>query len=235
MTDPNKDLQEEFEFRPITEGLGFHNKKQKMKLIESTLGEINPDQARSNRKSTLARPIISAPMTTTSPLKENISDSPADELLSELKNKRKTLDFIEKPMKPSFPKVSAITLDSLLVVALSLFTLIIGTLLNQWDLRSFWTAMSLKEAFINLYLFLSIMTVIYLTSFRLFIRRTPGEWSEDQLIEVKSNNKLAPIFLLTRAVLVPLTGFIFLTILSLSNRFDLLGKLTGTTLVDDRY
>lgn len=233
---------EEFEFKPITEGLGFHNKKPQSKIKSSSLDDLEfmaPDL------STLE---IQKPL----PRKHEKSELPpipstsktVDDILQTLNNK-KHLDYLETPKIQSAPlekglysfssfDLSAALLDGMMIVASFLASLIVLLVITKVDLFSnlinpdddgfIWMGL------VGLFSFLSWS---YLIINRIFIGQTPGEWVFDQRIGAVEQFGSASYSLrvVLRSTLAILTGFILFPLLSLIFKKDFLGQITGVRLM----
>lgn len=242
---------EEFEFKPLTDGLGFHKKKssapekqstpilkdQGLELIEET-DPLRSPLPRKNRNTQLP--------STPGGLTEVGGDGTAavDEILKTLqKNRRLEFDkgVSEKPsqakakteFKPTTWSFSAAMLDSMLVVAASLLCMIILLVVTKVDLIG---NLSNPDAQGMIYLSTAAMfatvTFIYLTLNRMYIGCTPGEWAFDQRIgKPEELNKASySLKVVARSLVVIVTGFIVLPVLSAILGQDIAGTITGARL-----
>jgi hypothetical protein len=241
---------DEFEFKPLTEGLGFHKKKTENKtpsapiasepllkdqglslLEEETVDTLRPPLPRKNRASL-----------------EITKDTPAqptavDEILKTLqKNKRFEFDNAKESLKntraqdeykPTTWNISSAFLDTMLVVAASLLCMIILLAITHVDLMANLTH---PDAQGMIYLSTATMvfgvTFIYMLVNRAFLGCTPGEWAFDQRIGRPEDMQKASYSLrvAVRTLLVIATGFILFPILSLLFNKDVVGNLTGASL-----
>ena len=248
------DRMDDFQFKPLTEGLGFHRNtnaaptspaatpaqlpamKTPMLDISDELGltEILPRTGYETPKNKASIPAAPAQAPNT-----------VDEILKTLSEKG-NLDFTKNSeikknfrsniitYKPSAWDFSASLLDLMLVVSAQLFCLILLLVVTKIDL------------FMNLYrpdaggmIYLSLtalfagITWIYLVANRTFLGFTPGEWVFDQRLgapeQMHSGSYIAKVAL--RSLLVIGTGFVIFPLLSLITRKDLLGKLLGLELL----
>lgn len=243
---------EEFEFKPLTDGLGFHKKKtntqqnnsddsllfkstnlasQGLELIEESA--VDPLRPPLPRKKINPQP---------STLETSASDSSqaVNEILKTLQS-NKHLEFNSKtkntPAKDEFKKTtwsfSAVLLDSMLVVAASLLCMIILLLVTKVDLIG-----NLKNPDSQGMIYLATFSIfagvsfIYLTMNRVFLGYTPGEWAFDQRVGLPEDLDKATFSLkvLVRAVFIIATGFVLLPILSVLFNKDLAGSLSGAKL-----
>lgn len=247
---------EEFEFKPLTEGLGFHKKKTPAKandfdssfeitkpggsLNTTGLSLLEEEKATDPMRPPLPRkPLTIAPETESAP-----STTAVDEILKTLQ-KNKRLDFENKkaPAKAPAPKVeefqpdvwnfSSAILDAMLVIAASLLCMIIVLVITKADLIANLTSPD-SEGMIYLSTFglVACVSLIYLLVNRMFLGATPGEWAFEQRIGRPEEISQATYSLkvLARAVLVILTGFVILPMVSMIMKRDIAGEITGAHL-----
>lgn len=243
----SQDPFDEFEFKPITEGLGFHKKNQKNEtpvtlppLLSNPAVEMPLTQKRSTPQ--LKRQNTTTAVAPTSHLETQIQ---VDDVLESLKNKRQKLNFEEKIALPkvnppqklvtytsSLPDFSAIILDTMLVVAGVLASLISIILTLKVDLLAWGQSMPRWELALSGYFLFSTVTIIYTLVTRLFMGHTAGEWVTDQVIQHRKGQLGFKFFtaLLVRNACQILTGFIILPILSITFGKDFAGHLSGAHL-----
>lgn len=229
---------EEFEFKPLTEGLGFHKKIEKTKLpqidaVESTQVLTSPLQRYGTKTAEIKIPSATP------------NHSTVDEILKSLSERRK-YDFKEKEAsqvlnapivttyKPTTWDLSASLLDSMLVTALFLACLIILLLVTHVDLfANLYNADEQGMVYISLLTLMAGISWIYLVANRVFLGFTPGEWVFDQRLGKPEEVGQADYSFLVaiRSLLVIATGFISLPILGLLFKRDLVGKLLGIELL----
>jgi len=237
---------DEFEFKPITDGLGFHNTKntdapiskrhQEMEFIEETISEKSRPVAFMVKN---PLPRETKPRIQEQPL--NKTTETVDEILRTL-NEKKKYDFVEKAkslrnevpqsqLKTSCFDLSAALLDAMLITAMFLTSMVILLVVTKVDLIS--NLLNPDEGgqiyLGTLGLFASI-TWIYLVVNRMFLGRTPGEWVFDQQIGLdrEIGGGAYSVKVALRSLLIIATGLIPLPFLSLISRYDLAGKITGT-------
>lgn len=242
----SQDPFDEFEFKPITEGLGFHKKNQKTEnpvtlppLLSNPAVEMPLTQKRPLNH--IKKPTASA-MTPVTTIDTQVQ---VDDVLESLKSKRQKLNFEEKtnPPKPpvtqklaiyaaSTPDVSAIILDSMLVIAGVLASLISIILTLKVDLMAWGQSMPRWELALSSYLLVSTISLIYTLVTRLFMGHTAGEWVTDQVIQPRNGSFGFKFFtaLVVRSTCQIGTGFITLPILSITFGKDLAGHLSGAYL-----
>lgn len=251
---------EEFEFKPLTDGLGFHKKKttgaakdeaqtetfsknrmmdQGLELIEeSSVDPLRPPLPRKNRNS-------STQIQPTPGATEVGGDGSAavDEILKTLQKNRR-LDFDNSKQKISQTAVkeeykkatwsfSAAMLDGMLVVASSLLCMIILLVITKVDLIGNLTNPdSQGMIYLATWSLFAMVSFAYLTVNRLFMGCTPGEWAFDQRVgqPAELNKASYSLRVVARSFLVIVTGFIVFPLLSTVLGQDLAGSITGARL-----
>lgn len=243
---------EEFEFKPITEGLGFHNKKnttpapkrdQDFSFIEETITEKNQPSSAFLVKSPLPRE--SATDSNKFRMREeqshNRTTETVDEILRTL-NEKKKYDFKETSQslrnetapiqfKISYFELSAALLDMMLVTAGFLISMIVLLVVTKVDLISnLMNPDDGGEIYLGTIGLFAAITWIYLVVNRIFIGCTAGEWVFDQQVgkDQEIGSASYSLKIAFRSLLVIATGFITLPALSMIFGSDLTGKLTGT-------
>jgi len=202
---------EEFEFKPLTEGLGFHKKKavptQKNADLDSSFEVTKPGKSLNQTGLSLIEeeavdplrpPLPRKSATPTTPLEPETSPSTTavDEILKTLQKNRR-LDFenssAAKVQKQATPKVdeykpdvwnfSSALLDAMLVIAASLLCMIIVLMVTKADLITNLTHPD-ESGMVYLATFSLIASVsfIFLLVNRMFLGATPGEWAFEQRI-----------------------------------------------------
>ena len=216
------DIFDEFQFKPLSEGLGFHGNRtstpvQKNKALTRPMAEeAKGDGFIEPAKSTRA----------------------LDDVLSDLKKRQ--LDFATADMKKtpiheyraSSIDLSAVFLDGLLVSALFLTCLILFLFATRIDLVT-----NLKnpdtEGMIYLSLGATILSLgwIYLVVTRVFAGKTAGEWVFDQSLGLPEEQKTQAYLLkvLVRSTLITATGFITIPLINEFFQKDILEGLFRTT------
>lgn len=238
MTDPF----EEFEFKPLTEGLGFHKqnkKEQKGNFVLSTGMDILEDSP--------LNPPLPRRQTRQQPAPSTDSSSAVDEILQTLRSKQSIADrapaqatALQKNIgQPQYVKsvsnISAMFLDSMLVLAGTLLCMIILLSVTKADLGT--TILSGNPdpmIFVSTLALFAVVTFIYLVTHRIFLGATPGEWAYDQRLgKPEDLGTLAfAAGAIIRSVLVVLTGIFPLALVSLVLRKDILGKISGTQILE---
>lgn len=202
---------EEFEFKPLTDGLGFHKKKATAKatapeskadsfsrdlLIKNQGLELIEESSVDPLRPPLPRKKVSTPVPPTpGSLTEVGGDGSAavDEILKTLQKNRR-LDFENSAKKITQTKTkeefkattwsfSAALLDGMLILASSLLCMIILLVITRVDLIG-----NLSNPDAQGMIYLSTLSLfagvsfIYLTLNRIYMGYTPGEWAFDQRI-----------------------------------------------------
>ncbi len=242
--------QDDFQFRPLTEGLGFHK--------NSTKADSQNSSKKIEKKSFLDMDMA---VDLTSPLpRKNFDTKPAtepvhipaqmptpghstvDEILKTL-NQKKSFDFIDKThihqkavetFKTTRFDLSAALLDTMLITAGSLACLIILLLVTNVDL------------FANLYhpdsqglIYLSLITLaagvswVYMVAHRVYLGYTPGEWVFDQRLGKPEDMGTASYAMKTafRMTVIIATGYLVFPILSALFNKDVLGRMMNLELM----
>ncbi len=279
---------EEFEFRPINEGLGFH-RKQKNQTSGSGLSArsgssnsggatfITPNQNSTSRnmnttfntalatsdsaatgnsfQSPLPRPTAQQDMRTevrSTGYKSNTFQVPTieddsiakaqtavNDILKSLNHKRQ-LDFVSETSrlkgesKRSKPHFFAATLDTMLITAAFLMSLILMLSITKIDLFMNLTHPNTSGlvylASISLFLAVSF---IYMVVNRTFLGATPGEWAFEQTCGLPGQQADEASYLpriALRTLLVTVTGFITVPLLSYLFNKDIAGDISGVSL-----
>ena len=249
---------EEFEFKPLTEGLGFHKKKSKTAATDKSedIALATPVEIKSKSKRSLELedapadlllPPLPRKKTSSIPSAPDIlkdkepSTTAVDEILKTLQ-KNRHLDFEDKKAA-SKPKeadlaasswsISAALLDSMLVLAFSLLCMIVMLMITKVDLIANINNPD-AQGFIYIALgsLFAAVSFIYLTLNRIYMGFTPGEWAFDQQVG-KPQEQATAIYCLRvmwRSLLTIATGFVVLPLISLLFSKDIAGVLSGARL-----
>lgn len=239
------DQDDDFEFKPLTEGLGFHKKAQdkqekqspknsnslKFQADQSMDLSINPPLPRKGFDSVQSLKKSPAPATT------------VDEILKTL-NEKRNIDFQSEKQKLNEPApvvwkkttwdVSASLLDAMLVTATTLLCLIVLLVVTRVDLfANLYNPDAQGMVYLSLFGLVASVTWIYLVGHRVFLGFTPGEWVFDQRLGTPEQFGTAEYALkaITRSTIVLFTGLIVFPIISLAMNRDYLGQLLGIELV----
>lgn len=270
-TDIMNDPFDEFEFKPLTSGLGFHKESTSTK---TTAPAVNPKvefksshltfdtqttasttvnnstPAGFNLNSPLPRAATANTQTTGNnnqrkaminvPTIEDDSISKAqtavNEILKNLNQKKQQEEALARNNRrpewiAAVPSISAGFLDTMLVAAFFLLSLIAMLAITKIDLIAnisnpdpqyliYWATVSL----------LGGIQIIYYVACRAFLGCTPGEWAFDQRCgnELQQASHTYVLRVAARSVINVATGFILMTVISLALRFDVLAAVTGT-------
>jgi hypothetical protein len=239
---------DEFEFKPLTDGLGFHKKKATTPV--QTPNTI-PQSATSTRRASFEEEAIEnllpplkrkSTAIETATIQDN-SNSTVDEILKTLRqNQRLDFETSKKVAKKTTTadeyvatnwNLSSTFLDTMLIVAASLLCMIVLLVITKADL-----IVNLTHPDDSGMIYVATLTMfagvtfIYMLVNRVFLGATPGEWAFDQRIG-KPEEMLSPLYALkiaARCLLVMCTGFILMPILSLIMGRDIAGSITGAAL-----
>jgi hypothetical protein len=243
---------EEFSFKPINEGLGFHRKKVELKeqmkaakVVQDAIGKVVPPKPKADipvLKSPLPRKETQAPL----PQAGKPSKDVIDELVRSFK--KPADDFIESP-SPTFetvlePKITPMSdhgdplpwmmspffIDAMLVVALTLSCLLITLVVTKADLLLLMTAANTNISFwLTFPAIIMGMSFSYMSLSRLFLGASLGELVFDLQLGSEEDQQLAHYGFQAafRSFLAIITGFALLPILSMLFGRDFLGTLSG--------
>lgn len=224
---------DEFEFKPITEGLGFNKTKTKSKTETDSRESLFERSALD----------IDVPL----PAKKD-SKIVVDEILSSLSEK-KNFDFLNEKEVAAKPKVAATTqnqkiqttlmevpaaiLDFLLVAALSLSAVIGLLVATEIDLMGVLTGSEDPFIYLPLFAVFASMTWSYLVATRLYMGQTVGEWVFDQKLGSDETQKQTSYGLrvAARTTITILTGFFVIPFVSLVIGKDFLGRWLKVELI----
>jgi RDD family len=240
----DNDVMDEFEFKPLTAGLGFHKKtdaqnkeavptrSDKIEFrnpgmsFSTQTSNINPPQNQSNNN----QPKINIPTIEDDSILK--AQSAVNEILKNLNHKKQQENQPKSKArfewKSTTPSLAAATLDAMFVIAMFLVCMICMLAITKIDLiANFSHPGENAMIFIATGSLLLLVSFVYMTLFRTYMGYTPGEWAFDQRcgkeIDQASSSYVPKVVL--RSLLVSLTGFLPLTIISLFLKFDLAGTL----------
>ncbi|MES3039440.1 MAG: metalloendopeptidase [Bdellovibrionota bacterium] len=245
---------EDFEFKPLAKGLGFHQTK---KQVEETSPEEIPTEIQWATKSMESRGMNlleeeftpPLPRTANPPQKlavtENASTAPTlDELIKNLEKNRLPTEKANINQKVVAEKLYASAtiswgagfLDGMLILALTLISFITLLSITNVDLVQTWTMAYSPMLAISSVAVLIMMGFVYYSVHRIFLGATPGEWAYEQQLglpkDLDQPSYQAKIIL--RSFLNVITGFLFFPILAALTGTDLLGSITGAQLYQRR-
>jgi uncharacterized RDD family membrane protein YckC len=248
---------EEFEFKPLTEGLGFHKKNKKeakasqahfhasselssMEMLEN--GSLRNIESESPLRPPLPRESKNQKIQYQEPLFDD-SSAAVEEILQTLRSKQTETPKAAPSVRTVPPvryrtsilNISAFFLDAMLVLAATLLCMIVVLSITKVDITgtlfgsepSAWIYLSTAALF-------ALVAFIYLAVHRIFLGATPGEWAYDQRIGYPEQVGTASYALsvIARAVFVVLTGIIVVPLVSLFIKRDLAGEVTQTQMLE---
>ncbi len=274
MNDSQNDPFDEFEFKPLTDGLGFHQKndtttskidfrgsnlnfdvknteKNPERTVERTVGKNQGLTSPLPRSGTSTIPTSNTKGAVTPriqvPILEDDSISKAqtavNEILKNLNHKKQQEDALLKNKKKlvwkhTTPSFAAAFLDTMLIMAGFLMMLIAMLAITKSDLisnithpgedYSIWIATALL--FATLYF-------SYMVLCRAYLGYTPGEWAFDQRCgtELEQAGKSYVPKVILRTLLVMITGFLPLALISWIVKIDLAGMVSGLQVQKQHY
>jgi hypothetical protein len=249
---------DEFEFKPITEGLGFHKKSvQFKKELDSTrsMPAVSMPLKQPTQAPTEKRFSTQNPMQPQLPQERKFSTTHAP-----VAPNRPSLpfhEFIESPKKEQAPpwtapvarsheartqirrieevpvSIPAIIFDTVVVMGLTCLFAIAVLLIVDVDLINI-LQIARDDFMTSLSLVLLCVSVLelYLIIFRSFLGATLGEWAfEVQLgSKTEQDSSYYPFRVILRSIIIIATGFITLPLLSLITGRDLAGRIAGISL-----
>lgn len=252
MKNNDTDPFEEFEFRPLNEGLGFHKESTSKKApapIEPALkAKILESKNEPAGASAGATPVLKTALprkNLKAPASMPLEPLPnADKILAELN--RQNLDFKERASQEKSLQqkaaiatpttsysLSALILDGMLLTAAFLTCLIILLMVTKVDLMA---SLADPESSPMLYSSLgglfAILAWMYLVIHRMGLGATTGEWVFDIRLGSPEQFNTASYLLRTclRSLIIVGTGLIPIPLISLIAGKDLLGRWLGVEL-----
>ncbi len=250
------DPMEEFEFRPINEGLGFHRKQKGVTPAASTAMKLSAPTASTQQalattpspfQSPLPRRDLAIKPTFQVPSIEDDSIAKAqtavNDILKNLNHKRQ-LDFATETekqksvLKKSKPQFFAAILDGMLITAAFLMTLILMLSITKVDMILNLTHPETSGlVYLATFTLFAGVTFIYMVVNRTFLGYTPGEWAFDQQCgsDTERDELMYIPKIALRTLLVMATGFVILPFLSYLSNSDIAGNLAGINLFKKPY
>jgi hypothetical protein len=241
---PIVDQDDDFQFKPLTEGLGFHKKNQEKSAPKTALKfqteNINVDLT---INTPLPRKTLETSSTPISPTAQKPgTNSTVDDILKTLNEKRHIdLNDKKKLHEPAAPvykatttDLSAALLDAMLITATTLLCLIILLVVTKVDLfGNLYNPDAYGMVYLSLASLVAGITWIYLVGHRVFLGHTPGEWVFDQRLGRPEEFGTSHYALkaIARSTIVLFTGLVVFPILSLILNRDYLGRLMKLELV----
>lgn len=249
---------DEFEFKPLTEGLGFHKKNKKDASAPITTGPIGYQKSISASMALLDNPMdFDSPMQPPLPRSNNhplnktqfktpeVDDSSAavEEILQTLRSKKAEVtksNITPKTATPvrykaSLQNISVFILDAMLVLAATLLCMIVVLSVTKVDISAaFLTSESSAMIYLATFALFALVSFVYLAGHRVFMGATPGEWAYDQRIGRPEQMGTASYALsvIARSAVVVITGIILLPLISIIARRDFVGALSNTQILE---
>lgn len=248
------DSAEDFQFKPLTSGLGFQKKSlQTESALQHAVMQIStqPEIAKLEIHEALTPAKIPTQIPSTP--KQNKTEPGTSEkvetILKNLRDRRlnfeETLKFPQPPPKTTVKNkesvffqssfdFSAGLLDSMLVLSLCLTALISLIFVTGADLfQSLMNPDPQGAVYIALAAVIVGFSFIYLMATRAFLGSSLGEWIFDQQLGTQDDQVSASYTykVALRSLVVIATGFVLLPILSIIMNRDLPGQITGLRLI----
>ena len=248
------DIMDEFEFKPLTDGLGFHKKTQSEEPQEQRSRRGFDTGFRMPQASMPNSPPTASPLSTTLPrtqknsvpLTGDLPSTTVDEILKTL-NQRKRPDFAKPNVKtkidatPEAPRfkpaafdLSAFLLDIMLILAMNLLCLIVLLVTTKIDLfANLYKPDAENMIYVSLLALFAGTSWIYLVATRMFLGSTPGEWVFDQRLGLpqETGSAMYSLLVMARATLVIASGAVLFPLISTIMKRDVLGRIMGLQLM----
>lgn len=240
---------EEFEFKPLTEGLGFHRKESKKEAKPASQPNTLLNEALFKNKDLNLleeEPTLKSPLPRRSGRIEDTRMGPSsaavDDILKTLSQTpvKKTTVAPKTPVQKrteyttDIVSFAAFLLDALLVVASGLLCMILLLAITRVDLIANISHPD-KQGYIYLSTFIVFMGVafIYYTINRAFLGYTPGEWAYDQRLGTPADMESIWYIpkCLARWFIIVFTGIIVVPIISKIVESDFVGEWLGLPLM----
>jgi hypothetical protein len=215
----DQEFPDDFQFKPLTEGLGFHPKKQEPKTM--------PMPQPVTMKASILDTPLPRPRSIETP-KLTPATQAVDGLLKTLQDKNKTLKFDDKskaqsPYVHTYPSLAAGFLDTLLIISLSLFYMMAMTFTLKMDIIRLLADGSSEILLATAGLFLGVGFTYYMAQ-RLILGFTIGEWAYEQRLGLPEEFKNGySLRVLLRLGLHIISGVIVIPLISWALERDLAG------------
>jgi len=242
------DIMDEFEFKPLTDGLGFHKKNQSEKANATDKVVREPLRAQFDAPAELNNP-LSTPLPRNQrqpvdkvPVSQDLPSTTVDEILKTL-NDRKRPQFQQSPVKtrveiaPEAPvfkttawDFSAFLLDLMLVLAMNLICLIMLLVTTKVDLfANLYNPDADNMIFISMGVLFLVTFWMYMVATRIFMGCTPGEWIFDQRLGLpeETGSAMYSMLVVARAILILASGLVIFPLISAFTNRDVLGRWMG--------
>jgi hypothetical protein len=235
----DKHERDEFEFKPLTEGLGFHKKVLELKeeavptKVGSTTGIMPQSQNLNKTSGDISKNPTgpAAPRAPITPLGSPLGWGPA----------LKKMDIVDKPKGPQLvpcaASLPAALFDCTMVLGLALiFSAVVfaTTGINYVYLMEVlqndeWAQVATIVLFVSVF-------IIYTVATRSFFGKTLGEWVFEYRLgsPVEQESALYPLQVAWRSLLIACTGFFLLPLISMAVGRDIPGLLSGVSLYAEK-
>lgn len=253
----NRDLfdsEEEFQFKPLTKGLGFHrdkkpNFKEQPKQNESPRAEtlqqfkargLDLIENQEGSSDLLKSPLPRSPRREEAPLSP--TSAAVDEILKNMNKKKFAFSEALKPAEPRpelKPKlaatgisISACFLDAMLVVAGTLLAFIVLLTVGEIDLLANLSNPLESGLYVASFLVFCSVSIIYYLVTRMFLGCSAGEWAYDQQLGRDNDQRefsYGPLIIIRTCINI-LTGIVLFPLLSSIMGKDLIGHWMGLEL-----
>ncbi|MCC6277083.1 MAG: hypothetical protein IT289_04110 [Oligoflexia bacterium] len=224
---------EDFEFKPITDGLGFHKKS--LELRDDQIGEaslpLKTGILPQKNPNIAPRPEITK--TKAAPATGKWKPSLGHLQMTETPTPVKSTAPVQGELKPLTTNWAASLFDAAMVVGL---TLIFSTVVFAMTAIEFEELIQLLSeesgARIATAVLLISVLEIYAVACRSFFGKSLGEFECDSRLGAphQAQSMMYPLMVAWRTLIVALTGFVTLPILSSLTGTDIPGKISGVSL-----
>ncbi len=236
---------DDFEFKPITEGLGFH-KKSPLQLEPELPAPIEPARRpelkeilppfRSQQDFIKDKPVVKPTPRTEPKLYPPMPHAPPPKLDTRVKIEpvsQIVSTYAEPKLNAVALNLPAVLIDAVMIFALSILFLVAVLVVTKVDLVSVMTNAQ-NDGMTQLSLLLLVVAVVqlYMITLRSFFGSTLGEWAFDSQLGTAAQQMsvLFPLLVLWRSIFITITGLFPLPILSLLFGRDLAAYATGLNL-----
>lgn len=222
-----KELLEEFEFKPLSEGLGFHQRSPELK--KTSVNSAPPEFVIPLPRKEEVVQVPTEPVKIKPQIREAFTESPVARKSPQPALEKQTVLYRASTMDPA-----AVFLDLMLVAAAYLLCLIVMIGTTKIDIFANFTQPDDQGLiFASMLSLFATICFIYLMANRLFLGYTPGEWVFDQRLGTPEqfNRGGYTWKLFVRSLLVVGTGLIPIPLLSFALNKDLLGRWLDLELV----
>lgn len=247
------DVFDEFEFKPLTDGLGFNKKAQDIKkeIEDSQIAKAQVSAGHdlpSVPKSFLEKELLGAmPKGATITSEKKVSQAASLQFKSQLDSILDSQPEIKKELRKQKPLSTPFTMpfeeiptsfpamlfDAIFSFALSLLFLIALVFVTRIDVMSIIKATSLYlTSQVSLLILYIAISQLYIVVARTFCGQTMGEWAFDVRLgkPEEQNHQHYPLKVLGRALVMTVTGVFVMPILSIIMGRDIAASVSGLKL-----